>query len=115
MDTFVAFFSQLAALVPTVAFGSALIATLVDIAKRVGLKDGYAPLASAVLNVVLYGVVFFAGDAHLDQVKGVVGGLTLIAPVVLSLFGSLVASAKWHDLLTEIGIGLSLSERGLGG
>lgn len=115
MDAFLAFVQALLALVPVVGFGSPLIAAVIDAFKRAGvLKDGFAPLASLALNFVLYAIVFFAGDAHLGEVKSAVQALALAAPLIVALFVSLLSTSKAHDLLAAIGVGFSHAEGGAG-
>lgn len=105
MDALLSFVGNLLGLIPVVAFGAPLVAFLVDLAKRLRLPDGYAPLLSGALNLVLYGVVFFAGDKHLPQVQNVVQAMTLAAPVILSIFVSLLSTAAAHNMLAAIGVG----------
>jgi hypothetical protein len=106
MNTFVSFVDALLDLVPAVAFGAPLIAILVDAAKRVGLPDGYAPLASGLLNLILYGVLFFLKGRE-GEVQTIVEGLTALAPFILSLFVGLLATAGSHKKLLNIGVGYS--------
>lgn len=109
MEQFLAFVAVLLALVPVIAFGSPLIAFIVDTLKRIGLPDGFAPLASGLLNLALYAVVFFVGPEHEGEVKNVVDGLLLIAPVVLALFTGVIATVKAHQKLAAAGVGYNHS------
>jgi len=101
------FVNGLLALVPVVAFAAPLIAFVIDTTKRFGLPDGYAPLVSGLLNLALYAVVYFVGEAHADQVQTVVEAVTMLAPVIVALFVSLLGTTGAHKALELIGIGYS--------
>lgn len=115
MSEFLAFFSQLAGLVPVVGVFASLISYVVDTAKRLGLPDGYAPAVSGGLNLVAYALVFFASDTTKAQFPGVVAGVLAVAPYIVALVGSLIASSAFHDALTKVGIGFSHTEVPAGG
>ena len=75
LELFLEFVSEVLGLVPIISFGAPLIAFLVDTLKRFGLKDGFAPLASGLLNAILYTVVWLAGDDNLAGVQTIVEAL----------------------------------------
>ena len=103
------FLKGLFALVPVIGFGVPLIAFIVDTAKRFGLQDGWAPLVSGLLNLVLYGIVYFVGQENSDKVETVVNAIYALAPIILGLFINLVLTPKAHTKLAAVGVGYSHS------
>jgi hypothetical protein len=107
MDAFVNFFASVAGFVPVVAFGATLIAFIVDTAKRLGLPDGYAPALSGGLNLALYALLYFAGDAHRAQIQDAVAAIYAVTPYVVALLMSALGAVGVHQQLTKIGLGYS--------
>jgi len=112
MDQFLVFAETLLGFIPAVAGAAIAIAALVDGLKKLGwLPDGYAPLASGLLNLVVFVLLFFLGDQYGKEVQSVLDGIAIIAPVIVSLLIALLSTSKAHDLLTSIGLGVSYSAR----
>jgi len=110
MSNFLTFVEVLLGFVPAVAGAAIAIAALVDGLKKLGwLPDGYAPLASGILNLVVFVALFFLGDQYGKEVQSVLDGIAIIAPVIVSLLIALLSTSKAHDLLTSIGLGVSYS------
>lgn len=107
MDQFIVFFSTLAGFVPVVVAFAPLVSYLVDAAKRIGLPDGYAPVLSGVLNLAAWVLVFFSSDEQIAQFPNVVAGVLAVAPYVVALVASLLATPLVHDALTDKGFGFS--------
>lgn len=106
MEQFLQFTVHLLGLVPAVALFAPLIALVVDFLKRAGaLPDGYAPLASGVLNLLAYALVWFAGESK--DMTTIVNAVTALAPYIFALFLSLLATARAHKAAVGIGIGYS--------
>lgn len=86
---------------------AALIAAIVNAAKKIGLiPDGYAGLASLVLNlvglVVTFAVVYFGGDVYQwDSVAKVIADLLGLLIVLSAQIGM---SYTVHRLLADSGI-----------
>lgn len=104
MNEFLSFIATLLGFVPVVAAVAPLVAFLVDTAKRFGLPDGYAPLASGLLNLLVYALFYFV---ELDEaaVQNVVEAILAIAPYIVALLISLFGSAWAHQQLAKIGVG----------
>lgn len=101
------FLSVLLGFVPKVAEAAIVIAVLIDCAKRLKiLPNGYAPLASVVLNLIAYILFYFFGE-HSDVIVSVIGVIASTAPVVTALLVSLLSTKLVHDLLVKIGVGYS--------
>ncbi len=108
MENLVAFLNALAGLVPVVAVFSSLISYIVDALKRTGLvPNDYAPLASGILNLVAYAVVFFATDAQRAEFPALVNAILTVAPFIVALVAGLLATPAVHDALIKRGIGFS--------
>lgn len=105
MDAFLAFVSVLAGLVPAVATFAPLIAYVVDALKRIGLPNGYAPLASGLLNVAAYALVYFATDAQRAEFPNAVAAILAVAPYVVAVLASVLATPAIHDALVARGFG----------
>ena len=101
------FMSVLLGYVPAVMVAAPLIAFVIDQAKRFGLPDGYAPLVSGLLNLAAYAALYFAGAEHQGDVETVIEAITMIAPIVVALFTSALASNAAHNLLMWAGLGYS--------
>jgi len=115
MDQFLVFIETVLGFVPAVAGAAIAIAALVDGLKKLGwLPDGYAPLASGLLNLSVFVALFFLGDQYGKEVQSVLDGIAIIAPVIVSLLIALLSTVKAHDLLTSIGLGVSYSSRKAG-
>lgn len=107
MDQFIVFFSTLAGFVPVVVAFAPLVSYLVDIAKRIGLPNGYAPVLSGLLNVAAWVLVFFSTDEQIANYPNVVSGILAVAPYIVALVASLLATPLLHDALTAKGFGYS--------
>lgn len=99
-----AFVTEVLSFLPLIVGAAPLIATLIDIAKRFGLKDGYAPLVSSVLNAGAYALYYFSDDRQAD-VDSVLSGVNLLAPYLAGLFVSLLSTNWAHNMLAKAGIG----------
>lgn len=98
------FVTDFLSFIPLMIGAAPVIATIIDIAKRFGLKDGYAPLVSSVLNAGAYALYYFADDRRAD-VDNVLSGINLLAPYVAGLFVSLLSTNWAHNVLAKAGIG----------
>ena len=107
MDNLLAFLAALAALVPVVSTVAPLVAFVVDTAKRIGLPNGYAPLVSGLLNLLAFAAMFFLTDAQKAQIPDAVAGILAVAPFVVALLISVLATPVVHDMLTAKGLGFS--------
>jgi hypothetical protein len=111
MEQFLVFVNVLLGFVPAVAGAAVAIAVLVDGLKKLGwLPDGYAPLASGVLNLAVFVALFFLGDQYGKEVQSVLDGIAIVAPVLVSLLIALLSTSKAHDLFNSIGLGYSYSD-----
>lgn len=111
MEQFLVFVETLLGFIPAVAGAAIAIAALVDGLKKLGwLQDGYAPLASGLLNLTVFVLLFFLGDQYGKEVQSALDGIAIIAPVIVSLLIALLSTSKAHDLLTSIGLGFSYSD-----
>jgi len=112
MSQFLVFIETLLGFIPAVAGAAIAIAALVDGLKKIGwLKDGYAPLASGLLNLVVFVALFFFGDQYGKEVQSVLDGIAIVAPVIVSLLIALLSTSKAHDLLNSIGLGYSYTDK----
>ena len=108
MDNTLEFLRVLLALVPTVAGAAIAIGSIVDGAKRLGwLPDGYAPLASLVLNFAVYVALYFLGERYGEEIQSVLDAIAMISPVLVAVLASLAGSKIVHDILVSIGLGYS--------
>jgi len=112
MEQFLVFVNVLLGFIPAVAGAAIAIAAIVDGLKKIGwLKDGYAPLASGLLNMAVFVILFFLGDQYGKQVQSALDAIAIVAPVIVSLLGALLATNGVHNLLTGIGFGFSHSDK----
>jgi hypothetical protein len=107
MDTLLQFLEVLLGFVPEIAAASALIAIIVDTAKRVGLPNGYAPLAAAVLNLVFYGLFWFIGEDGQEEVGAIITSLEVLAPVIVAWLVSMFGANWVHKKAVPAGFGYS--------
>lgn len=108
MDQLVQFLEVVLGFVPVVAGAGALIAFLVDQAKRFGLlPDGKAPLVSLILNAAVWVAFYFAGEDNAAAVQGGIDAIYIIAPYIATLIVALLGTEWAHGLLTGIGVGYS--------
>jgi len=110
---FVKFIEALLEMVPQVAFAAPVIAILIDQLKRVGLPDGYAPLASGLLNLTFFALVYFLPEREGD-IATIAEAAAQLAPFVVSFVLSLLTAAKVHQLTEPIGIGYSHTSKTVG-
>lgn len=111
MENFLVFVNVLLGFVPAVAGAAIAIAAIVDGLKKLGwLPDGYAPLASGLLNLAVFVALFFLGDEYGKEIQSTMDAIAIVAPVVVSLLIALLSTSKAHDLLTGIGLGFSYSD-----
>lgn len=109
MDALLAFLTKLAALVPALAVFAPVFAFVIDLAKRLKLPDGYAPLVQSVLNVAGLAVLYALTDAQRAQLPDAVANFQVIAPYILALFVSVLVTPLAHKALTAVGLGFSHS------
>lgn len=111
VDSLVGFLLELLSYVKVVPIAVPVIALLVDMLKRLpgkyALKDGYAPLVSGLLNLGVYAAYFFLTDKQDAFLDGILNGLTVLGPFILTLFGSVLGTASAHTSLASAGIGYS--------
>lgn len=111
MDQFLVFVNVLLGFVPAVAGAAVAISIIVDGLKKLGVvKDGYAPLVSGVLNLIVFTALFFFGDQYGKEVQSVLDGIAIVAPVLVSILIALLSTSKAHDLFNSIGLGYSYSD-----
>lgn len=107
MVELLAFLETVLKFVPTVAVAAGVIALIVDFLKRIGvLPDGYAPLASLILNAAAWVLVYLFGDVAVGEVTE---PLAQILPYVFSLLVSLGITEWAHNIYTPKGLGYSFS------
>lgn len=108
MEELLAFGEVLLSFVPVVAGGAVAIAAIVDGLKKLGvLPNGRAQLVSLALNAILFGLVYFLGDAYGEQINGVLSAIVSVAPVLVSLLVALGATKMAHKALKYVGLGYS--------
>jgi len=112
MEQFLVFVNLMLGFIPVVAGAAVAIAAIVDGLKKIGVvKDGYAPLASGVLNLVVFVGLFFFGDQYGKEVQSALDAIAIVAPVIVSLLIALLSTSKAHELLNSIGLGFSYSDK----
>lgn len=98
--------NALAGYAPEVAGAAVAICLIVDLSKKyLGLKDGYAGILSAGLNIAAYVAYYFIEDRR--AVDNVMQALTLLLPYIAMIFVSLGATKVAHMLAMWLGIGVS--------
>lgn len=83
------------ALFPVVAPAVPFISMFVDLLKKVGLPDGYAPLVSLVVNAAFWVLVAATGEVAVD---GWLEILTVVMTAVLMLAGTDLV----HNIFTKL-------------
>ena len=111
VDTGTAFIEHFGALLPVVGFAAPLIALIVDAAKRFRMPSKYAPALSLMLNALVYCALYFANDAQDAQIQSAIEAVYAIAPYVITISISLLATPGAHRLFTWAGIGYSVTPR----
>ena len=107
MSEFLKFVDLLLGYAPAVGYAP-LIAWFVDMGKKHGLiPDGYAHLASGVLNVLIMAALYFAGPEHEAEVRSVLDAVYLAGPAVVGLFAALASTKLSHNALVALGFGYS--------
>jgi len=107
METLLAFIEALLGNTNTIVIAAPLIAILIDFAKRVGLPNERAPLASVILNVIAFGWVWYVGEEGEAELAALFGSLETLAPMLLAWVLSLIGTEKLHNIFVPMGIGFS--------
>jgi len=111
LDTLLNFLLNLSGLVPVVAVGVFPIAFIVDLLKRLPkpltLPNGWAPLASGILNLALFTAFFFLNNKHDEVLTGALQAFATMSPFILMLFMSMLGTSGAHNKLTDHGLGYS--------
>lgn len=119
LNTLLAFLLTICTLIPAVPAGAPAFAAIIDIWKRLpgrfGLKNGWAPLVSGLLNLALFTALFFLNNEGDKMVESLLGAVTALSPYILMLFVNLLATAGAHDKLVGIGVGKSHSGEAIHG
>lgn len=88
----------------TLAGVAALIASLVNVAKTLGLPDGSAPKASAVLSLLafaaLVGFKIFKPEIDVEGLDKQAADLAVLVLYVLGFVSQLGLPAKFHNFLS---------------